>query len=85
MGLHCWSPNRLVDVFVRIKTTGEVTANDRFIFFATLFDPSTSKEEFFLIDRVCYSVYRGRVRMTDDAFPYLDRKSQSPKLFSVKR
>ena len=79
MSLHYWSPNRLVDVFDRITSTGKVTVNDRSIFLAALFDPSTSNEEFSLIDRIYYFVCRGRLQMTDNVFPCLDCQSQPPK------
>jgi|GEM_PF-2237975 len=77
--LHYWASNRLVDVFDRITSTGKVTVNDRSIFLAALFDPSTSNEEFSLIDRIYYFVCRGRLQMTDNTFPCLDLKSQPPK------
>ena len=79
VSLHYWSPNRLVDVFDRITSTGKVTVNDRSIFLAALFDPSTSNEEFSLIDRIYYFVCRGRLQMTDNVFPCLDCQSQPPK------
>lgn len=82
----CSSSYRLANVFDRIIRTGEITAADRSIFLITLFNPSVSAEELSVIDRLCYLVRQGQIKIVDETnFPDLGCKTKPPKLSIISK
>ncbi len=55
----------LEEVFDRVSLSGEISAADRDVLRAALFDSDTTEEELLLIDRLYWRVRRGKLRIVE--------------------
>jgi hypothetical protein len=59
-------PSAIPDLFAEVSKSGKITLADRYGLMAALLDESISDEEKGAIDRILYSVRKGRLQMVDD-------------------
>jgi len=59
-------PSAISEIFLQTTLSGKITLADRYGLLAVLLDESISEEEICCIDRLFYSLRRGRVQIVDD-------------------
>lgn len=57
----CLLPMAIVDLYTKIKLSGQITLNDRLVIGTAFLENSLSDEELLLIDRMYYSLRTGRL------------------------
>lgn len=59
-------PTALSDLFAEVTSTGNITLADRYGLKAAILENGLSEEEQTMLDRLLYSVRRGRLQMVDE-------------------
>lgn len=59
-------PAVIVDLYAQIKASGRITLTDRFVIKTALLEGCLSEDELVLLDRIFYSVRRGRIKMVNE-------------------
>lgn len=59
-------PGAIADLFAQVSRSGKITLADRYGLMAALLDDSLSQEERDAIDRMLYSLYRGRMKVVNE-------------------
>lgn len=62
----CLLPGAISNLFAQATCTGKITLADRYGLLAALLNESTSQEEQNCIDRLLYSLRKGRVQVVDE-------------------
>lgn len=59
-------PGAISDLFAEVTSTGYITLADRYGLMAALFEESLTQEERTAIDRLLYSIKRGRMKIVNE-------------------
>ncbi|MGA9382214.1 MAG: hypothetical protein WBV73_25930 [Phormidium sp.] len=59
-------PTALFDLFAEVTSSGHITLADRYGLKAAILENSLSEEEQSILDRLLYSVRRGRLQMVNE-------------------
>lgn len=59
-------PTALSDLFAEVTSSGNITLADRYGLKAAILESSLSEEEQTMLDRLLYSVRRGRLQMVNE-------------------
>ena len=59
-------PTALSDLFAEVTSTGHITLADRYGLKAAILENGLSEEEQTMLDRLLYSVRRGRLQIVDE-------------------
>ncbi len=59
-------PHALSEMFAEVSTTHKLTRADRYGLLAALLDDSITEEERRALDRILYSLRKGRIQLVDE-------------------
>ncbi|MDX2215760.1 MAG: hypothetical protein SFY66_21030 [Oculatellaceae cyanobacterium bins.114] len=59
-------PFALFDLYAQVATSGHITLADRYGLMAAILEDSLSDDERSVLDRILWTIYRGRMRVLDE-------------------
>lgn len=62
-------PSEIIDLYAQVKASGQITLSECFLLKTALINNSLSEDELLLIERIFYSVRRGRIKVVDELKP----------------
>ncbi|MBD2462925.1 hypothetical protein H6G89_17940 [Oscillatoria sp. FACHB-1407] len=59
-------PSALFDLYAQVAMSGDITLADRYGLMAAILEESLSDDERTVLDRILWTIYRGRMRVVDE-------------------